>query len=436
MNAARSRKLRYVLSGALAAAAMDALLFALSRAAGGLGPSVIARGAGAPLSLGPVVTASAMGVFGAIFARFVIGRVFARSRARRLFLAASGVLLLLSFGSPPTGLEGASGGDILVLELMHVVTFVVGVLTAEWVARPEWRFGASPYHEPALDHRTALVTGATSGIGAEVALELSRRGFQVVGIGRSEKKARSVEREAGTSSGSLRILVGDLSSMREARRLALEANDLVGKSGFSRIVHCAGTLAPSSAATEEGIDRNFATSFLGRLALGREIRLTDDACMVNVAAAESGTLPGFLRHGLHVPQDIGSGMRSHGQAQVANDLWTASAVRAGMRAFGYGPGAVDTSIRREIPWILRALIGPFYWVDTRTASEAASDIVRLLLDVDLPQGGFASRDGLFAHDAWILDETRQASLLALADQLIRSALPRKEVTSGGRGHPR
>ena len=109
---------------------------------------------------------------------------------------------------------------------------------------------------------------------------------------------------------------------------------------------------------------------------------------MNVGAAERGNVPSQLKLELRRESDLGSGIRAHGQAQLANDLWVAAEARNGMFAYGYGPGAVQTEIRREIPALFRWLMRPLFWTETRSPQSAAADIVRLLFDRTLPPGGF------------------------------------------------
>ncbi|MEM1055673.1 MAG: SDR family NAD(P)-dependent oxidoreductase [Bacteroidota bacterium] len=411
-----------ILIGALSAAVVNALLFIIASALGAFGPDVIATAAGQPLALPPVVVASIAGVVGAGLLRAGLGLIFRRSRARWVLFGIASAVLLLSFATPLTGLEGAGLAEVLVLELMHIQTFVAALVAVERGTRPSWGWGREPYAErEGTEPEAALVTGATGGIGAEVALQLAERGWRVVGIGRSEGKARSVEDRANGLPGHVTILTGDLSLVTEADRLATEANALARPGGFSAVVHSVGILKPTSQPTAEGIDENVSTSWLSRIAVTEGVDLTNDSRIVNVAAAESGRLPDRFKTVLAEPSDLGTGMAAHGQAQLANDLWTAGLAQRGASAWGYGPGSVDTEIRRELPSLMRRLLRPLFWAETRAPEDAAADIVRLLLDRSLAASGFASRTGPFQHDPFIHDEGNQEAVRRLAERLVSGA---------------
>ncbi|MEO0557898.1 MAG: SDR family NAD(P)-dependent oxidoreductase [Bacteroidota bacterium] len=411
-----------IIIGALSAAIANALLFVVASALGAFGPDVIATAAGQPLALPPVIVASVAGVVGAGLLRAALGLVFRQSRARWVFLGVAVVALLLSFVTPLVGLEGAGLAEIIILELMHVLTFLAAVVAVERGTRAEWGWGLEPYAEREVsDPMAAFVTGATGGIGAEVAVQLAERGWRVVGLGRSESKARAIERRANGLPGQITVLTGDLSLMAEADRLATEADAIAGPSGFSAVAHAVGTLKPTSRPTTEGIDENIAASWLSRVVVTEGIGLADGARVVNVAAAESGQLPERLSAVPSEPSDLGTGMAAHGQAQLLNDLWAAGLPRRGVSVWGYGPGAVDTEIRRELHPLVRRLMQPLFWAETRPPEDAAADVVRLLLDRTLSASGFASRTGPFEHAPLIRDGANQDTVRRLAEMLLVQA---------------
>ncbi|MEM1348671.1 MAG: SDR family NAD(P)-dependent oxidoreductase [Myxococcota bacterium] len=398
------------------APALNALLFVSAERLGALGPSVLAASVGRPLSLAPVLFASVAGVLGAAILRAVLSAMMRRSRARLVFLGISVAVLLCSLVTPVMGLKGASAVDVAVLEAMHFVCAIVAIVGVERATRPNWDWGAQVFarREPAT--RKAFVSGATSGIGSAVASALAAQGFEVVGVGRSPEKAKQVE----SVSSNIHLFAQDISSMRAARGVALRAN---ARGPFSLIVHCVGTLNPQSSQTHEGIDSNIATSWLSRVQLHRNLDRTQDARTVNVAAAESANMPNSLVRRLTTVESLGSGMMAHGAAQLGNDLWVAHLARRGESIWGYGPGAVHTAIRRELPALLTRPLKLLFWSETRRPEDAALDIVRLLLDDDLEPSGFAGRDGPFLHHEFVRAPDHQDEAVALAERLIAQADP-------------
>lgn len=87
-----------------------------------------------------------------------------------------------------------------------------------------------------LTGQTALVTGATAGIGRATALELARRGAEVLIHGRDEARGQATAEEITAAGGTARFIGADLATIDGARRLVEEAGDvdvLVNNAGFS-----------------------------------------------------------------------------------------------------------------------------------------------------------------------------------------------------------
>ena len=84
--------------------------------------------------------------------------------------------------------------------------------------------------------RTALVTGATSGVGQAVALALADQGYQVIVHGRDAARGAETVKAIEDRGGQARFVGGDLSESADVAGLVAEAGQvdvLVNNAGFS-----------------------------------------------------------------------------------------------------------------------------------------------------------------------------------------------------------
>lgn len=103
------------------------------------------------------------------------------------------------------------------------------------------------------EQQTVLVTGATDGLGKELARELARRGATVLVHGRSQERIDATIADIAATTGNERLVShrADLSSLQAVRRLAGE----VAASGarLDAIVNNAGVGLAARTVTEEGL---------------------------------------------------------------------------------------------------------------------------------------------------------------------------------------
>lgn len=100
----------------------------------------------------------------------------------------------------------------------------------------------------------AVITGASSGIGAALAQRLADRGWRVVLAARREPELRAVA--AKLPPGSARVVVADVTSRADVNRLSAEAALFGGDAGYNVWINNAGVgiVRPALELTDDEFD--------------------------------------------------------------------------------------------------------------------------------------------------------------------------------------
>lgn len=277
--------------------------------------------------------------------------------------------------------------------------------------------------------KTVVITGGTDGIGAATALELKQRGAHVWIIGRSRDKGEQLLATAAQDpgNGSLNFLQSDFSLMTNVRTVVEQLR--VRLTQIDILIHCVGILIAHKEYTSEGIEKDFAVSYLSRFvmtkALVEQNLLPQGSIVVNLAAS-GPRIPKMARLEFNDLATVEArfGMQSHGQAQMANDLFSLEASdQWGLSVVGYGPGSVDTNIRRELPHILVQIIKPFFAFSTRKPQQVGHQLADIL-ELHAPPPGetwFFHKHGRFVPDTFVLNAHRRKALWSVSEALEQKA---------------
>ncbi|KAG8382543.1 hypothetical protein BUALT_Bualt05G0088300 [Buddleja alternifolia] len=201
---------------------------------------------------------------------------------------------------------------------------------------------------PDLSSITAIITGATSGIGAETARVLARRGARLVLPARSQKAAEDTKARIVSEFPESEIIVMglDLSSLHSVRRFVAEFESL--NLPLNLLINNAGKFSYDHGISEDGVEMTFATNYLGHFLLTKLLlkRMIETAKgsgvqgrIVNVSSSIHTWFSGDMIRYLHL---ITKNKRSEMEANV-----TVNCVH---------PGIVRTRLTRDREGLLTDLV--------------------------------------------------------------------------------
>jgi retinol dehydrogenase 12 len=214
-----------------------------------------------------------------------------------------------------------------------------------------------------LQGKTAIVTGANTGIGRVTAIELAKQGARVVLACRSEEKTRPVVDAIVASGGKaefLRLDLADLAGVRASAEAFLKRDE-----ALPLLVNNAG-LAGSRGLTKDGFELTFGTNHLGPYLFTRlllpAIEKAGEARVVNVASTGHYKAPGIDWEAVRKTTRTTTAFPEYCVSKLANVLFSAELARRapkGVHTYSLHPGAVASDVWREVPWGLRHLMKLF-----------------------------------------------------------------------------
>jgi NAD(P)-dependent dehydrogenase (short-subunit alcohol dehydrogenase family) len=214
---------------------------------------------------------------------------------------------------------------------------------------------------------TALVTGATSGIGREIALELAERVAEVVVHGRSAERGAETVREIESAGGRARFIAADLNDADDVRRLAAEAGPvdiLVNNAGIYKF---GATTEVSDATFDEHVNVNLRAPYILVQQLVPRMAERGAGAVINVSTVAAS-----------VPTS-GAGIYGATKAglEQLTRVWADEFGGSGVRVNAVAVGPTETPGTAAVPGVLQAVAATTTLRRPAEASEIANAVVFL-----------------------------------------------------------
>lgn len=228
--------------------------------------------------------------------------------------------------------------------------------------------------------KTALITGPTSGIGRVTALELARRGYDLILVARNEAKARQLQLEIGNvvSTGFVQCDLSSIASVKEA------VEEI--KAGYQQIdllINNAGLIAQHREMSADGIELTFAANHVGPFILTTGLvdllKAAESARVVNLASAAHFFALRYQTAKLANPPHYHD-LLIYSRSKLANILFSNELSERlapfGITSNAVHPGTVSSSFGGDgngaTAWFMK-YFKPFF----RTPEQAADDVVHV-----------------------------------------------------------
>jgi NAD(P)-dependent dehydrogenase (short-subunit alcohol dehydrogenase family) len=264
-----------------------------------------------------------------------------------------------------------------------------------------------------LTGRTALITGASAGLGIETVRALQSKGCEVVGAVRDLDKAKQVV--------DCDLVELDLASLESVRRGAAAAAERLPR--IDLLVNNAGVMACPLGRTADGFEMQLGTNHLGHFAWTTALlpQLVPGSRIVNLSSRGHFRSP-MLWDDPHFRTSEYDKWRAYGQSKTANILFTVELEKRlgpqGIHAFALHPGVILTELGRHLraedtDGLARVL--PRF----KTVEQGAATTVYACVTPDLPGGSYLEDCAVSgpvneAHDAgvmpWATDPEQAARL--------------------------
>ena len=247
--------------------------------------------------------------------------------------------------------------------------------------------------------RTAVITGANTGLGYETAAALAAKGAHVVLAVRNLEKGKEAARgiEQATPDAKVQLQELDLTSLDSIRAAADQLRS--DHASIDLLINNAGVMFTPKSTTKDGFELQFGTNHLGHFALTNllldRVLAAPGSRVVTVSSQGHRFVRGIRFDDLQWERSY-SRVGAYGQAKLANLLFTYELQRrlqgTNTIAAAAHPGGSRTELTRNLPPLVAAatrLVEPLF----QSADMGALPTLRAATDPSVLGGQYYGPDG-------------------------------------------
>lgn len=260
-----------------------------------------------------------------------------------------------------------------------------------------------------IDGKTCLITGANSGLGKAIAVQLAQKGGRILMACRSGIPEAGEEVKKLSGNPNIEMLKVDLSDTASVHRLCDELRDRQIRVDIA--VMNAGLMPLQARRSPQGFELMFAVHFLANRILlerwlndgvikpGDSTHPVPRVIFVASEAHQSSDPIDFSRFAAFEPYGMRDGMKHYGKTklhlctfatELSRRLNPDGQVQIAVHALC--PGPIASNIARESPAYIKPILGPIMKLLFRSPEQAAEPVIYLACSPDMGE-----RTGAYLH---------------------------------------
>lgn len=261
-----------------------------------------------------------------------------------------------------------------------------------------------------IDGKVCLITGANSGLGKAIAVQLAQRGGHIIMACRSGHPDAGEEIKRLSGSSHVEMLKVDLADLQSVHQLCDEMRDRGIKLDIA--IMNAGLMPLNARRSPQGFELMFAVHFLANRVLidrwlqdgvitpaGKGSSTVPRIIFVASEAHQSADPIDFERFGDFESYGMRDGMKHYGKTKLQLCTFASElsrrlnpAAQINVAVHSLCPGPIASNIARESPGYIKPILGPIMRLLFRSPEQAAEPVVYLACSADMGQ-----RTGVYLH---------------------------------------